>query len=444
MGLMMRKAIWVGVLSAMLLFFLGGVLFVMVDEGGVIIGTLLTSAMIGVGLYLSYPFLWRLENKPRAVMGTFLFVFYLLGLLPLSSRRDYIDYQFWSACLAIALVSYVVGWSFGARRKNQGRIAAPASLHMGRFYALFSISAVMVVYILAKYGLLINNPEARFSVSTVVIYFIEFSLIASLAYVVLKSDPRSISRSFVFVALAFLMLLTTGYRNQAVLLIYGTLLAFYLKAKEKQKVHKARRFAVSIVVASLMVVIGYTFYLRVENSGADVISWSGRIAEFDYVLPEFMLPLLPIHESARETLGVADVALDHINEIDAVVPRWLFIFMDFSTLLPGVSATATGLLGQVVNQSYEAFLVPGALGGLYISFGLTGILVYFLLLGLSSGYLWRRYTVCRDSAALLYLIVLIVYSTQFLYRGVFKPMYVAAFIVVYLLIDRKRRGVGRG
>jgi hypothetical protein len=146
----------------------------------------------------------------------------------------------------------------------------------------------------------------------------------------------------------------------------------------------------------LFLFLGLSFYLRVEFSGGDILDWESRVAEQDIFLPNLILPILPIHDSARETLGIAEISLERASLLGSIVDIQAIFFMDLLTILPGFSSTATGLLGDVVGNSDEMFLVPGSLGALLLSFGFTGLSVFYLFIGFLVRKISSAYEVSRD------------------------------------------------
>ncbi|WP_217996351.1 hypothetical protein, partial [Alicyclobacillus shizuokensis] len=147
--------------------------------------------------------------------------------------------------------------------------------------------------------------------------------------------------------------------------------------------------------------------------------------------------LIPLHLNAREDLGVAQLAMDRLTELtNYVQPRWFF-FHDMVTLLPGKQLTSGQILGRVVNHSDTSSLTLGLIGGLWISYGVSGIVVFFLLCGRLISYWWNRYIMSGKWIHQALLVVGLDYLLELTNRGMFKPMYIIGPIIVMLIGSRK-------
>ena len=141
----------------------------------------------------------------------------------------------------------------------------------------------------------------------------------------------------------------------------------------------------------------------------------------------------PIRKASREWMGVAQIALARMREIERFCPRYLFILNDLATILPGKQTTSGQALGAVVNNSDNVSLTPGSLGGLYISWGFAGVIGFHFFIGAILSYLWNSYRRRGSPWHLICCILILIYLVQFTFRGLFKPMYILMLVVVWFI-----------
>jgi hypothetical protein len=428
-----------------ILFFIGTIFFSIVLNivyfvyKNPLIGAFVSVTLAANGLYLLFLLIAKSKRLPIVIILTFTIVYYISGLLPITTRRDYLDGLLWSNLIFFTCISFLFGMILGRIRINKNSrdlIWGCYNLNNVVFNFLFILSFCSCLFILKNHGLLIINPESRFGVSTYWIYFIEFFITAVIgkAAVYICQIGKIPKKYFLTIFVASIMVVVIGYRNQLFILWIGIFL-LYLYSKHKylssflirnyKKIYSL--ISIGLVASTLM------FYMRVQFSTETILNWSDRVIEHEIVGKDYMMPFLIIHDSSRETMGVAQLAFERIDQINNYIPLYYFMWMDISTILPGFSQTATGVLGQVVANSTEMFLTPGSIGGIYISYGTFGICVIYTLMGCIFQRLWMVFKKNNSPEILTLLVIMSVYFIQFTYRGIPKPMYFLALLLVLIM-----------
>lgn len=407
----------------------------------VIFGSFLVCTTMGLLAYLGSRFLLKSKHLPLVLLTAIPTIYYGLGLLPISSRRDYFDSVFWLESIFIINASIFSGWHLaGLAVKKQLRQFSSRNTKLLEFIFLciFTIGAFAAVLVVVQYGVVLLNPNIRFLISSYYLYSIELIVVAVIFLFALKQQNGSITRTYTFVLLisSSIFLSASGYRSQIVLLLVGLIL-YYLISQNLQPESKSfktipRRAGFGVFAVFLILSVGY--YLRVEFSGDGILGWEQRVAELEIANSNFLLPLLPIHESARENMGVTTTALNRLPDIAGFGSLNSFIWIELLTLLPGYSETATGILGQVVNRSQSDFLTPGVIGGLYISHDYIGLIIYFCGISALARHLWKNAIRSNDHAYYASLSIFFIYYIHFMYRGIIRPMYVIVFILLALVL----------
>lgn len=408
-----------------------------------IIVVLLSCLMFSVFAYPAFVGLQKTKNFPLIILLVIPTVYFSVGLLPLSSRRDYFEYEFWYFSLFVLNLAVLSGWWF-ASIFSRINFKSVYKLSEKRWFshlpiAGIYISSIAAIAVVAQFGILALDPSKRFLVSSVYLYSIELGVSASILYIAQQDMLGKIKlKSMIFLGCGMALILTaSGYRSQLALLICGVGLYFLLVQVVFLRLDvKKLSINLSIGMFVFLAILAVGYYMRVEFSGGDILSFEDRVLELDILAPNLLLPILPIHESARENIGVAYSAISRSSMISGFVNLDSFVWIELLTILPGYSQTSTGILGQVINNSDSAFLTPGVIGGLYISHGLAGVFIYFFLCAILVRFLWAKAIVDKDKYNLGVLAIFFVYYTHFMYRGIFRPMYFLVFIfIVFSLIS---------
>ncbi|WP_162125023.1 hypothetical protein [Pseudoxanthomonas taiwanensis] len=401
-----------------------------------LIGSLIALVPIFLLAYILYPTIVRVARKPHIAYIAILSLYYISGLLPITTYRGYIDIQQWVIVLITAIVSFCAG-SLGGNRLGTNGGASTHSYRKWFGTLVLVASSLSALYIVASFGLVFFNPEARFNIPAKLSYVVEFSIpvvISNFAYQITQRK-RLAPSMFALPICTLAMLFTLGYRNQPILLVMGILFALFMSTRETARFARYR-LGFALMLPVFLFLFGYSYLVRTNNSVGRTLSWEETIREFQVVLPEFSLPYIPLHLAAREGMGVAEASLERADEISEHVSKPLFFFSDFLTLLPGYSLTSGRVLGMVVNGREDSSLTPSILGGLYISYGKTGVAIFFAIAGLIMARLAKAYSLHRDPRILAILSIFFVYMLELMNRGIFKPMYVFVLIIAALLFKR--------
>lgn len=401
-----------------------------------IFGALLVSGLCAFLSTLLFKSILGLVQKPANLYVIFFALYYMMGVIGFSTYRGYVDSYYWFYIVIVSLLCFWLGGRLSEyffSRRNHGQGHSGGAREVNGFFVgiIVFISFLSALFITIKHGVLFFNPEARFAVPAKLSYLVEFSLPVTLTvfcYGITRSGFTV--NKMLLPAVVFLMLLSLGYRNQPVLLAMGVLVAtFYCKKSEVSFNRFKNIFGLAVFLGLLF--LGLSYLVRIENSVGRTLNWDYTIRYFDVVLPEFTLPFMPLHMAAREGMGVTTIALERIEDISSYVDRFWFFFLDFTTMLPDFSLTSGRVLGSIVNLNETSSLTPSLIGGLLISYSVAGVVVFFLLAGFLINYLWIKYKASHNPKYLSMFTVCLIYLFELTNRGIFKPMYIFAIIIVY-------------
>lgn len=409
--------------------------FVSISENYVdyisLVGVFLTSFLLWFVVWVSFSKSVRIFNKPHWVYLFVFFTYYGSGILPMSTYRGYIDNAFWCVVLFIAVLSFFVGVLVGGffvrSRKLIPLEGRSYDVCFEKVFILLAFSCV--VYINLKHGVVFLNPEERFNISAKISYMVEF--IIPVVICIVGSVSYTNKAKVLIFSLSVCGLLSLGYRNQPLLVVLGVCFIYLIKM-DFSKVLKYRSLAAS-VVSLLYFFLGFSFLIRTNNSIGRTLNWAASIKEFDIQIPFVALGIMPLHQAAREGLGVAQIALERIDGVLESVSRGGFFWLDFTTMLPTFSLTSGRVLGEVVNLNETSSLTPSSLGGLMISYSYFGVIFFFLVQGFILSYLYNKFRYTNDERYIPILVVFLIYMLEFINRGIFKPMYVFAVIIACIV-----------
>ena len=377
-------------------------------------------------------------SHPAKFYFFFYFVFYILGLLPISSFRDYLDISFWLFLMSVGMASFLFGWHFPFWKRNNGRSIKLYNESLSRvpvFFVLF-ISTAAAVFITASQGLTAINPDLRFATSPRFAYLVEACIPATIiltVFKVMQNRRLFIGKTVVCLVLySSVLLLSVGYQNQLFILFLGVILAVIFVNKNRGFIAwdglKIRAIMACVCIGGIVVFTGM-FIMKLERSNR-LLDLEQSVAYYDIKYANKILPALPLHKASRECMGVTQKALEKTAEIQKYCYKVPLVLLDMATVLPGKQITSGRILGIVVNNDYTTSLTPGALGGLYLSWGVLGVIVFYFIMGAILSYLWRGYRLHHSLWHLIYCILINIYLIQFTYRGLFKPMYLFMLIIV--------------
>ena len=391
------------------------------------VNSIFFASLYGFVVYMLYPLIARFSlASPIGIYSTFLFYYYISGIFNISEYRDYIDIGYWFSCLLVACGALFFGnWLTGIVLGNSRgeRIFFDVKYP----YALLIVAVLFAVYMYAKNGLLIISPEDRFGSSTVVSYMCEiaiFSVAALYAHYIYNGG------SLWFIPVGLFCVIATGYRNQTAMLLLAVVFIYFLSNRDKIVYSNKSRVYFSAIVSLILLLSSLSFISRNDNSLGRTLPWQDLVRYYNINNHDAVLPFLTIHMSAREGMGVSEIALERIGDVGEFIDRKYLFFMDYLTMLPGESITPGRVLGVVVNLRDDSSLTPSILGGLSISYGMPGIFVFFLISGIIFGVLWKKFVLTRHPFYLMANSVFVVYMFELTNRGFFKPMYLFVFLIV--------------
>ncbi|USK28394.1 hypothetical protein LIT32_23650 [Bacillus sp. CMF21] len=380
--------------------------------------------------------------SPNIIFILFTSFYIIAGIIPMSSYRDNINLEFWILMLVISIIFLIIGQLLGrltVLKLNMSKNnISENKINTKMSFVLYTISVISTLIILFRFGLVFLEPTKRFLVPSELQYLVELSVpITVCIFSYYYNSQNKNYKLFLIPLMSLIILLSLGYRNQPMLLIMGIILIIVFKNLRAH--HYKYGLKPSIFISSgltfLLFVFSFLFIIRQENS-VELLDWASFINFYQVKNHQFSFPLFPIHLSSREAMGVTTVAIERFNEIKNYLGNGTLFFQDLFTLLPGNQTTAGNILGMVVNRRETVSLTPGLIGGLYLSSGLIGVIIGFMLIGFILSYNWYSYRIYGSLTNFSIMIITLIYSIELINRGVFKPMYLLVLIIPLILFSR--------
>ena len=332
--------------------------------------------------------------------------------------------------IAIGLLAFWVGIFLVSYLSSEKFSSAPQAdfimqWNSARFYkitwAIFAASLLVFLFSLRRTGLIIfqSNLEVTRTQTVAQIGGYAFYIIRSMAIalffgVIFLTTRRSTSiikklSIVILIVTGCLVLLATGYRNGVVVFLIGALIIFHYSIRPL----KMRETA----LMTLSLIAGIAAYALWRQGGE--LYWAEI---FDRASHELALPLMTL--------------LTTVENVPETVP-FLYgngILMTFLALLPGEQPVLGPWLKEQFGLNFAGGgFPPSILGGFYLEFGIIGIIIGMLLLGVI---LQLAYIFLRRQPTELSLIIysfLLTYSIQSIRDGLLKDIFPIWFIVVVIL-----------
>jgi O-antigen/teichoic acid export membrane protein len=242
---------------------------------------------------------------------------------------------------------------------------------------LWTIGAVASCAVIVRYGVLLANPVGRADTSHGIRILSLFLVPGALLLTVGESRQR---RSAAIMLASSALLILPAYRTPVLLLI-GTYLVTQLVQRRVRQI--------TVIVGALILVIFSlaTYNLRLAETGASPY-------ESD-IVPTGILRYVPVLTPLY--YGVAHEGVSVFGEVVNSVPsdsdyfRGQLELSSVESLLPGHQASSRDLVTEVAYQTTTppTTLTPTVLGGPYLDFGLTGIVLVMFLLGAATLFLYE-------------------------------------------------------
>lgn len=349
-------------------------------------------------------------------------LFYLsIGLLNISSWRGYITVEVlhlyaWAIYLFFAPILV-----FARVRRELEPIRSEGQQFTKIIIAAhIAVSLVAVAYIYVSIGNVLLNQSLRFRIPTGLEYTVKSVLPIAAIIPFLE-----IKRKFILLLAVLAPAVLIGSRGTAVVATLAYVLSsiYFMGGRFSVRdfVLENRKYLYYMIFAVGIVVV--LFYLR-RSGQTELASVDVVIAHyFDYD-NFFVRSILPFYLGFKETTGLTTrIVMDGVvNELN---PNPLF-FADLFTVLPGGNVAAGQTLARIFGASEAGGLTPGLLGGVYIDYGVGG-LVFFLVFGFCFVFIDRFM-----QSSPYFIVVYAQVITQFIHlfhRGFLKPEYVTAIII---------------
>ena len=396
-------------------------------------GSLLIAFILGIVIY---GIVDHINLNPFVVYMAFYIIYFLLGLLRLTTLYELQQTELWLVLFVEGLIGWILGWQIGvyACRRRQGVRIVRITSSLSSVYVTMGISIVGAIFLFATYGSTLFRQDDRLAISTKLAYLIEFAIPAVLIYTILSIQNHSHSipwkKLFGMAVLFVFVLGLRGSRNQPTILIMGLILIVAMLFQNEMSLTPVRhRLKGYLAVGVSLLILGQVllFYIRAEFTST-ILGFEDQIIHSGLIYPKSTLVLLPLHQSSRLNFWDSERILNNPSIVEAHCDLRFLLVRDFFTLLPGEQISAGQILG--VGSGYGRTL--GALGGLYITWGYLGVLLFYTVVGFLMRIAWLKYEQYRSPWGMASSVLGLIYLIQFSVRGVFKPMYL--FVFVLLLI----------
>ncbi len=360
--------------------------------------------------------------------------YYSLGSLNISNYRGTIKPVFYLVA-GLGLAGYLFGVLAAdvTLRVARSRTVVPSAnlerLTTGRGAALawlailVGLGIVGVIY--ALYGVPILHPFSRFAVRPALLKASSILWLGAVLLVARELGMRARPRLVVWLLVAFVgvVVLTLGFRTYAV--IFGMVLVglLYYRSRPSARV-------VALTAAMVLVFSAGFWGLRFssgENRGTNLTN------VFDaYGLPQGMNPLFAVaYLQTREAAGITQQIIDR-SDAQGFLEGQLLI-SDFLTVLPRDKAekiTGGFMVISYLNAQASAGWAPSILGGLFLDFGMYGVIVGLALVGFILERAYLTYIRRQDAISLVSYVYLLVAAVNYMHRGVLLPDYVYHYVVL--------------
>ncbi len=381
---------------------------------------------------------YQLLIRPPIVAFMFVIVYSLIGLLPLSQYRDYVDRYFWLYNSTMAISGFGIGALLSRIQLPTINLRGFQVISTSQFNMLMIFN--MFVGIAAAGMLLVSaggaafDPNARFGVSPLQNVLIESQICA---WAFLASSPlplKGYKKGLLFLSIVSMLL--AGYRNFFVFLLVTITWCRSLKSSNDGQQYYVPA-GISIALFMIVSFLGLVYIYRGENG--DGLNLRGSIAEHRLVAAEYLTPVIPFHIYAREGIGVAQVAHERRGDLYRYGDPSTIYFTDILAMLPGRDGDFGSMLGEVVNNSKTDTLTLSLPGGVLVGFGRFWILPVFLIFGLVIGKLSRWAPANAHPVDIASVVIFSVYFIGLTVKGYPK----IAFLVMLLYVVFSKLFVSR-
>jgi len=301
------------------------------------------------------------------------------------------------------------------------------NLHLGLVY-------VCLFGIIAKYGLVILNQESRFDIDGFLSYIVKSSIYVPPIYFLANfSKKASIRELFLYYFLPLFPAIFIGSRGTVVMIIFCLIIIKIIKDSQFRnhalRVLKSKNNLRILFLSSIFafaILVGFSIIRRANSSFLS--STEDLINTYFGTSNIFLYLFFPFHIGLREQIGISNIIIT--GQYTNPLPYSLF-FADMYTVLPGKQPSSGITINEMLTGNTHAGLTPGILGGTYLDIGIISLFsVFFLVLMLET--LFRR-AKSNDVLLLLYTISVVQFFHLF-HRGLFKPEYLVAYIVIFCYI----------
>lgn len=409
-----------------------------------LIGLFYLAVLVFFLIFLMTYFVERIKITPVLIFTIILIGYYTLGLLPVSDyRNENLNSNTWITYIMVTLCGIFFGHIISTvfLKKSHKKIVT-FSIRKKLFKLSMLFIFISSVFINLRYDFPIINPNSRFLVPATLQYVIEFSIPILVCYIAVTINNKKKNKQVIGAFLIGIILLASiGYRNQIIIFTISNLLIYFslhlstlLKGKRLFKL--STRIGVSFFLTSCLVLFSILFIARQENS-VELLSWNDFVYRYNVFAYQYILPIFPIHLSAREAIGVTNIALERKEQIISLLEGTPYFFKDLLTLLPGEQLTSGQITGRAVNLSDNTSLTVGIMGGFILSGGIWILFIGFTIISFLLSYFWGSYVKSKNIQQLIITSLLLSYSLELMNRGIFKPMYILVLILPLIFLKKE-------
>lgn len=319
-----------------------------ISSFGYPIPALLLAGLMFMGLAATLP----IRAAVFPFIGAFCLAYTIIGIADLSLYRGPLSAPVVQSEVALTLIVAALSLAFTPLRLTRNDRSVFVSINV--VYATMAPGLLGAALQLQKGGLDFGQ-SGRFSNDPLTQLLIE-SLFIPLLLIGARLKVGQPGRRRQLIALAGMILailLLTGYRN----FVIGGLIVLGLQLNSDRRFLRALPYGVVGVL--FFSVIGY---LR-QAFAPNLLPMDQLRAKYAFsdAIPDILIPL---HITARETIGIANTIVTRGLSLDSPV-----FFGDLLTLLPGKQISGGKVVAELVGSSQSGGLTIGLLGSALVEFG---------------------------------------------------------------------------
>lgn len=364
------------------------------------------------------------------VLSLVLFTYIAIGMLPISDYRGIVTEmtlgvysQFYLWLVAGFLIAKAIFAS--GRKNNVAFLEVRWNRNCDAFFRLYLILVwACFAAVLVSSGNIIFNPELRFSINPALALLIKSGIYFSI-FAICMNKVDGLKSTLYYVAAISLPSMLIGSRGNFVVVILSFII-FYVQGQGDHKKIKTSHLILALI--SVVAIVNVGFYLRRSGVGS-FLTVDELIRAYFYYDNLLIYIVAPLHTAFRETIGLSNVIINSVLFND--ISKTPLFLLELVTVFPGEQMAPGKVLGELIGVTGAGGLTPGLIGGLFIDFGISGVIIFSFLSGFFMG--WLAVKSKSGIFAFLLFCLTVAQFVHLFHRGFMKPEYVFSYILLFAL-----------